>query len=149
VTFADGGRVPLPTDQIVSTEKRAGAAQVGFGGMRFDGLEGGHLTFRRVRDLFAEHELSPERGRRMTLKPEMVAAVFMEGRLAWGRPIGEGLTELEPAMSTPSGGLKQAADQPTCLKKTALAPSERNVRAAGSSLLHARKASSPIQCCSS
>lgn len=90
VTFADGGRVPLPTDQIVSTEERAGAAQVGFGGMRFDGLEGGHLTFRRVRDLLAEHELSPERGRRMTLKPEMVAAVFMEGRLVWGRPIGGG-----------------------------------------------------------
>jgi hypothetical protein len=90
VTFADGGRVPLPTDQIVSTEDRAGAAQVGFGGMRFDGLEGGYLTFRRVRDLFAEHELSPERGRRMTLKPEMVAAVFMEGRLVWGRPIGGG-----------------------------------------------------------
>jgi hypothetical protein len=90
VTFADGSRVPLPTDQIVSTEERAGAAQVGFGGMRFDGLEGGHLTFRRVRDLFAEHELSPERGRRMTLKPEMVAAVFMEGRLVWGRPIGGG-----------------------------------------------------------
>jgi hypothetical protein len=90
VTFADGGRVPLPTDQIVSTEDRAGAAQVGFGGMRFDGLEGGHLTFRRVRDLFAEHELSPERGRRMTLKPETVAAVFMEGRLVWGRPIGGG-----------------------------------------------------------
>ena len=88
VTFADGGRVPLPTDQIVSTDDRAGAAQVSFGGMRFDGLEGGHLTFRRVRDLFAEHELSPERGRRMTLKPEMVAAVFMEGRLVWGRPIG-------------------------------------------------------------
>jgi len=29
-------------------------------------------------------------GRRMTLKPEMVAAVFMEGRLVWGRPIGGG-----------------------------------------------------------
>jgi hypothetical protein len=90
VTFADGGRVPLPTDQIVSTEDRAGAAQIGFGGMRFDGLEDGLLTFRRVRDLFAEHQLSPERGRRMTLKPEMVAAVFMEGRLVWGRPIGGG-----------------------------------------------------------
>jgi hypothetical protein len=90
VTFADGNSVPLPTDQVVSTEDRAGAAQVGFGGMRFDGLEDGHLTFRRVRDLFAEHELSPERGRRMTLKPEMVAAVFMEGQLVWGRPIGGG-----------------------------------------------------------
>jgi hypothetical protein len=88
VTFADGRRVPLPTDQVVSAEDRDGAARVGFGGMRFDGVEAGLLTFRRVRDLLAEHELSPERGRRMTLEPGMVAAVFMEGRLAWGRPVG-------------------------------------------------------------
>jgi len=88
VRFADGGRVPLPTDQIVSSDDGAGAARVGFGGMRFDGIEGGLLTFRRFRDLRAEHELSPERGRRMTLKPETVAAVFIEGRLVWGRPTG-------------------------------------------------------------
>jgi hypothetical protein len=88
VTFADGRRVPLPTDQITSVENGGGAARVGFGGMRFEGVEDGQLTFRRVRDLAAEHELSPERGRRMTLDPQMVAAVFMEGRLAWGRPVG-------------------------------------------------------------
>jgi hypothetical protein len=87
VTFADGRRVPLPTDQIVSAEDGSGAARVGFGGMRFDGVEDGQLTFRRVRDLAPEHELSPERGRRMTLEPAMVAAVFMAGRLAWGRPV--------------------------------------------------------------
>ena len=87
VRFPDGRRVPLPTDQVVSTDDDAGAARVGFGGMRFDGVEGGLLTFRRVRDLLAEHELSPERGRRMTLEPKTVAAVFMEGRLAWGRPV--------------------------------------------------------------
>jgi hypothetical protein len=55
--------------------------------MRFEGIEKGLLTFRRVRDLAADHELSPERGRRMTLQPKMIAAVFMEGRLAWGRPM--------------------------------------------------------------
>ena len=88
VRFADGRRVPLPTDQIVSSDDGAGAARVGFGGMRFDGIEEGLLTFRRFRDLLAEHELSPERGRRMTLEPEMVAAVFTEGQLAWGRPTG-------------------------------------------------------------
>lgn len=86
VRFSDGRRVPLPTDQIVDANDRSGAAHVGFGGMRFDGVEDGLLTFRRVRELAAEHELSPERGRRMTLDPKMVAAVFMEGRLAWGRP---------------------------------------------------------------
>jgi hypothetical protein len=88
VVFADGSRVPLPSDQITSTEDVGGAARVGFGGMRFHGIEDGQLTFRRVRDLAAEHELSPERGRRMTLEPEMVAAVFMQGRLSWGRPVG-------------------------------------------------------------
>jgi hypothetical protein len=88
VRFADGGRVPLPTDQIVSSDDGTNAARVGFGGMRFDGIEEGLLTFRRVRDLLDEHELSPERGRRMTLEPQMVAAVFMEGRLAWGRVMG-------------------------------------------------------------
>jgi hypothetical protein len=88
VIFADGGRVPLPTDQIVSAEDGSGAAHVSFGGMRWGGVEDGLLTFHRVRDLRAEHELSPERGRRMTLAPEMVAAVFMEGRLVWGRPVG-------------------------------------------------------------
>ena len=87
VTFADGSRVPLPTDQIILAEDEGGAARVGFGGMRFDGIEEGLLTFRRIRDLAAEHELSPERGRRMTLEPRMIAAVFMEGRLAWGRPM--------------------------------------------------------------
>jgi len=87
VTFATGRRVPLPTDQITSVENVGGAARVGFGGMRFDGIEGGQLTFRRVRDLAPEDQLSPERGRRMTLEREMVAAVFMEGRLAWGRPV--------------------------------------------------------------
>jgi hypothetical protein len=59
---------------------------VGFGGMRFDGIEEGLLVFRWVRDLVAENELSPERRRRMTLAPKMIAAVFMEGRLAWGSP---------------------------------------------------------------
>jgi hypothetical protein len=86
VSFAGGRRVPLPTDQITAAHDDGGAARVTFGGMRFEGVEGGQLTFRRVRELAAEHQLSPERGRRMTLEPEMVVAVFMEGRLAWGRP---------------------------------------------------------------
>jgi hypothetical protein len=87
VAFADGRRVPLPTDQIVAAEDGSGAARVSFGGMRWAGVEGGVLTFDRVRDLLPEHALSPERGRRMTLERQMVAAVFMEGRLVWGRPV--------------------------------------------------------------
>jgi hypothetical protein len=88
VIFADGREVPLPTDQIVSADDDSGAARVSFGGMRWAGIESRQLTFHRVRDLLPEHTLSPERGRRMTLSPDMVAAVFMEGRLVWGRPVG-------------------------------------------------------------
>jgi hypothetical protein len=87
VGLAGGGRVPLPTDQIVLAEDAAGAARVGFGGMRFEAVEGGLLVFRRVREIQPEHALSPERGRRMTLEPKLVTAVFMEGRLVWGRPV--------------------------------------------------------------
>ena len=36
-----------------------------------------------LKDLRPEHELSPERGRRMTLEPDMVTAVVADGRLAW------------------------------------------------------------------
>ena len=77
-------RVSLPTDQIVLAEDGAGAARVGFGGMRFDGLDDdGRLTFQRVRDLRPAHELSPERGEVMKLEPEHVAAIEVDGRRVW------------------------------------------------------------------
>ena len=83
VRFADGRRVPLPTDQIVSGDHAAGAACVGFGGMQFVGVEGALLVFHRVRDLLPESELSPERGRRMTLASDMVAAIIVDGQRVW------------------------------------------------------------------
>mgnify|MGYP001580045508 CR=1 FL=1 len=86
VVFADGTRVPLPTDQIVLGERADGRARVGFGGMSFEGMEEGPLVFYRVRDLQPEEQLSPERGRKMTLKPHMVSAVYVDGRAVW--PLG-------------------------------------------------------------
>ena len=85
VIFADGSRVPLPTDQIVFGEDTGGAARVGFGGMSFEGIEGDHLVFYRVRDLQPEELLSPERGRRMTLDPRIVASIAVDGRVVWPR----------------------------------------------------------------
>jgi hypothetical protein len=41
VTFVDGRSVPLPTDQIVLAQDEGGAARVGFGGMRFEGIHKG------------------------------------------------------------------------------------------------------------
>ena len=77
-------RVSLPTDQIVLAEDGAGAARVGFGGMRFDGVESdGQLTFRRVSDLRPAHELSPERAQVMKLRPEYVQAIEINGRRVW------------------------------------------------------------------
>jgi hypothetical protein len=84
VMFSDGRQVPLPTDQIVFDDAVAGSARVGFGGMSFEGIEDGSLVFYRVRDLRPEEELSPQRGRRMTLDPEIVSAVYVDGRKVWG-----------------------------------------------------------------
>ena len=83
IIFADGSRVPLPTDQIVSADNAGGAARVGFGGMNFDGLENGQLVFKRFRDLLPEEQLSPQRGQRMTLEPQMVESIFVDGKRAW------------------------------------------------------------------
>ena len=83
IVFRDGAEVPLPTDQIVFAEDTGGAAQVGFGGMSFEGIDGGGLVFLRVRDLQPETLLSPERGRRMTLDPRLVASIAVDGRVVW------------------------------------------------------------------
>lgn len=80
VLLADGGRVNLPTDQVVLASETDEQAHVGFGGMSFEGEEGGELVFFRVLDLQPEHLLSPERGRRMTLRPSMVSRVLVRGR---------------------------------------------------------------------
>jgi hypothetical protein len=83
VVFGDGSQVPLPTDQIVFAEDAGGAARVAFGGMSFEGIDSGQLVFLRVRDLQPEELLSPERGRRMTLEPYMVASVAVDGLPVW------------------------------------------------------------------
>ncbi|MBM4440439.1 MAG: hypothetical protein FJ027_08460 [Candidatus Rokubacteria bacterium] len=85
VVFADGASVPVPTDQIVFADDVNGAARVAFGGMSFDGMEAGELVFLRVRDLQPEELLAPDRGRRMTLAPDMVASIAVDGRTVWPR----------------------------------------------------------------
>jgi len=83
VVFADGSRVSLPTDQIVLADDSGGGARVGFGGMSFGGMDDGRLTFHRVRELQPEELLSPERGRKMTIAPHMVASISVDGRQVW------------------------------------------------------------------
>ncbi len=83
VLFPDGLRVSLPTDQIVFAEDTGGHVRVGFGGMRFLGLEAGRLVFVRVRELFHEDQLSPARSHKMLLDPRWVAAISIDGEPVW------------------------------------------------------------------
>lgn len=83
VLFPDGLRVSLPTDQVVFADDTGGRARVGFGGMRFVGLEGGRLVFVRSRELFPEDQLSPDRSHTMLLDPQWVTSVSVDGRPVW------------------------------------------------------------------
>jgi hypothetical protein len=83
VLFAGRFRVSLPTDQIVFADDASGHARVGFGGMRFVELDGAHLVFVRVRELFPEEKLSPARSHTMRLDRTWVSRVSIDGRAAW------------------------------------------------------------------
>jgi hypothetical protein len=83
VLFPGGLRVSLPTDQIVSADDANGHARVGFGGMQFAGAVGRHLEFVRVRELYPEDRLSPDRSHTMRLDPSWVAAISVHGRPVW------------------------------------------------------------------
>ena len=87
VLFPHGLRVSLPTDQIVFADDTSGHARVEFGGMQFVGLDDGQLTFIRVRELFPEDRLSPDRSHTMRLEPHWVAAISEDGRHMWSAPI--------------------------------------------------------------
>lgn len=83
VLFPNGLRVSLPTDQIVFAEDAGGHARVGFGGMRFVGLDEGRLVFVRIRELFTEDQLSPARSHTMRLDLRWVAKISIDGRPVW------------------------------------------------------------------
>lgn len=77
-------RVSLPTDQIVAADETTRGVAVAFGGMRFTGRDaGGSLTFARVRDLWPEALLSPDRSWTMILDPAWVNAVHQDGTQVW------------------------------------------------------------------
>ena len=86
ILFPDGVKLPLPTDQITFADDSGGSARVAFGGMSAPRMEGGQLTFYRVKDLQPAEKLSPLRGRRMTLEPQMVESVFADGEIVWPLP---------------------------------------------------------------
>jgi hypothetical protein len=79
VTFPDGLRVSLPTDQIVYTDDSGEGARVGFGGMNFAGIEEERLIFHRVREMHPNDQLSPARSRTMVLSMEWVSSISIDG----------------------------------------------------------------------
>ena len=83
VLFPNGRRVSLPTDQIVFADEAGRHARVGFGGMRFVGLQDGRLVFIRVRELFPEHQLSPDRSHIMRLDSRWVTKISVDGQCVW------------------------------------------------------------------
>ena len=83
VLFPNGLRVSLPTDQIVFADDASGHVHVEFGGMQFVGFEGGQLVFVRIRELFPEDQLSPDRSHTMRLDPQWVATISEDGRPVW------------------------------------------------------------------
>lgn len=94
VLFPNGLRVSLPTDQIVFADDTGGHARVGFGGMRFAGMQGDHLVFARIRDLLPEDQLSPARSHTMRLEPQWVTTISVNGRAVWARGRTERVSEL-------------------------------------------------------
>ena len=83
ILFPDGSEVPLPSDQIVEAFDHAGAAVVGFGGMRFTELKDDRLFFERFKDLAPADQLSPERGMLMTLFTSHVQCISSYGSVLW------------------------------------------------------------------
>ena len=79
VVFTDGLRVSLPTDQIVYADDSGAGARVGFGGMRFAGIEAERLIFHRVREMHPEEQLSPARSRLMVLSMEWISSISIDG----------------------------------------------------------------------
>lgn len=83
VTFPDGLRVSLPTDQIVYSDDTGAGARVGFGGMSFAGIDAERLLFHRVREIHPEDQLSPARSRTMVLSMRWVTSISIEGHEVW------------------------------------------------------------------
>ena len=117
-----GDAVPLPTDLIVFVDDTGGCARVGFGGMSFEGMEEGRLVFYRVRDLQPEGQLSPQRGREMTLGGS---------RGGGGRLLGAVNGELTSGSTSISGqqlGIRISLERGSCILTACFVPCRRSWR---------------------
>jgi hypothetical protein len=83
IVFKDGLRVSLPTDQIVHVDESGAGARVGFGEMRFAGMEARGLIFHRVLELHPKEQLSCARSRTMILDPQWVHSIVVAGSEVW------------------------------------------------------------------
>jgi hypothetical protein len=58
--------------------------------MQFLGVQDEWLVFERVRELWPDDRLSPDRSHRMLLNPEWVTEVSEGGQRVWPRPASTG-----------------------------------------------------------
>jgi hypothetical protein len=85
VVLPSGEQIEIPSDQVVLDENAKGQARVGFGGMSFEGVEDDRLVFWRVRDLLPESLLPSSTTDKLTLDPQVVSAVRVQGVQVWPR----------------------------------------------------------------
>jgi hypothetical protein len=85
IQLPNGNQVAIPSDQVVLDEDAGGSARVGLGGMSFEGMENDKLIFWRVRDIMPEELVAPGSVDALTLEPQAVASITVQGTRVWPR----------------------------------------------------------------
>ncbi len=85
VVLADGRRVSLPTEQVVFEDSSNGMAQIGIGGMSFEGVSSDGLVLYRVKDLVAPEFCSPQFSGKLVIDTESVKRFVVNGHQVWPR----------------------------------------------------------------
>lgn len=85
VHFSNGAQISVPADQIVLHEYTDKQVRIGLGGMSYEGIENDQLVFWRVKDLFPEEELHPQREMKFTIDLNLVSRIQIHGTQVWPR----------------------------------------------------------------
>ncbi len=83
IILADGKRVSLPTEQLVFEDSSNGMAQVGIGGMSFEGISPDGFVLYRVKDLVAPEYCSPHFSGKLVLDTDSVKRFVVNGHQVW------------------------------------------------------------------
>jgi hypothetical protein len=83
VVFSNGESFPLPTEQVVFENTQDGAAQVGFGGMSFEGISHGEIILCRVKDVLPDEWCSPHFDGNLKLNTGKIKRFLVDGKQVW------------------------------------------------------------------